>query len=220
MARPVEGEREQRTVPIEARADGADGNGLIFGYAARFDQPAEVRDYEEVIRRGAFSDAIARGDDVFALMEHDKSRVIGRTRNKTLTLKEDAIGLFISATPPDTQEGRDARALVKSGYLDGMSFGFTVEKQKWTIRGKQPDLREILQAKLWEVSIVAFPAYEGTSASARSKETDVTPPVAQVDERAENDKAIAEAGARARLNLQICADWQRQIEAERKHRGL
>jgi HK97 family phage prohead protease len=102
-----------------------------------------------------------------ALVDHDRSKLLARTRSGTLRLEEDARGLVFSIDLPDTQPGRDVLALAERGDLGGMSFGFTVPKGGETFDG---DTRELIDIDLREISIVsAWPAYEGTSVSARSK---------------------------------------------------
>jgi HK97 family phage prohead protease len=138
----------------------------LEGLAAVFDQEADLSGFREVIRRGAFRRSLKSGD-VLALVDHDRSKLLARTRSGTLRLEEDARGLVFSIDLPDTQPGRDVLALAERGDLGGMSFGFTVPKGGETFDG---DTRELIDIDLREISIVsAWPAYEGTSVSARSK---------------------------------------------------
>ena len=60
--------------------------------------------------------------------------------------------------------------LVDRGDISGMSFGFRVTKQEWDETGDLP-VRTILDVELYEVSAVAFPAYEDTEIGARSMST-------------------------------------------------
>lgn len=133
----------------------------LSGYAARFNTEARIGHFTEVIRPGAFQ--LER--DVLALVDHDASKLLGRTKTGTLTLEQDAEGLRYRIELPDTQLGRDVLALAERGDLGGMSFGFTVEDEHW-----QDDKRELRSIDLHEISVVsAWPAYDGTSVQARSK---------------------------------------------------
>jgi len=152
---------------IEIRAEG-DEPSRLTGHAAVFNEEANIGGwFIERIAPGAFAKSISRGDDVRALWNHDPSAVLGRTRNGTLTLREDERGLHVEIYPPDTQLGRDVVTLVKRGDVSQMSFGFRVVAEKWEDRDGT-EVRTILEADLFDVSPVTFPAYEGTSISARS----------------------------------------------------
>jgi HK97 family phage prohead protease len=153
---------ERRAATAEIRAAGR----KLEGYAAVFGQEARLPGFTEVIARGAFQDTLAAGGDKLALVDHDASRVLARTRSGTLRLAEDSRGLSFSLDLPDTQAGRDVLALAERNDLGGMSFAFRVNRdgEQWT--GKRRELRAV---DLVEISVVqAWPAYEGTSVAARS----------------------------------------------------
>ncbi len=159
---------EQRSVPIEAvEVRGEDGGApVISGYAAVFNRLSQpLMNFREQIAPGAFRDGLASGD-IRALWQHDTARVLGRTKNGTLKVWEDARGLAFELTPPDTQDGRDALALIARGDVDQMSFGFTVPQggDEWAEdKGGEP-IRTLRAVNLIEVSPVTFPAYLDTSA--------------------------------------------------------
>lgn len=137
----------------------------LTGYAARFNAEARIGHFNEVIRPGAFA-ASLKGRDVLALVDHDPTRLLARTRTGTLELREDAEGLAFTIQLPDTQAGRDVLALAERGDLGGMSFGFTVDKDGERWDGNKRELRAVT---LHEISVVsAWPAYDGTSVQARN----------------------------------------------------
>jgi HK97 family phage prohead protease len=149
-------------------------NALISGHAAVFDQETvidmAVFAFREQLARGAFKDAI-RTDDVRALFNHDPNYLLGRSRNKTLRLTEDHIGLRYEATPPKTQAAEDVRELIRNGFVSGSSFAFTTAEgdDSWDdsqmATGKLP-LRTIHRVRtLLDVSLVTYPAYAGTDAA-------------------------------------------------------
>lgn len=164
------GKLETRVVNahFEMRAESPSGSGMQFsGYAAMFDSPSEPLPFTEVIAPGAFKRSLSARNDVKLLWNHETGTVLGSTRSGTLQLVEDAKGLMAVATLPDTQAGRDAATLIKRGDVANMSFGFTVPKggDSWSLDGQTRTLNSV---RLHEVSIVAFPAYQATSASVRS----------------------------------------------------
>lgn len=139
--------------------------GGLAGYAAVFDQPtSRQRDYPgtESIARGAFDGVL--GDDVLALVDHDPSKILGRSSSGTLRLSADDYGLRCEVDLPDTQLGRDVRVLVQRGDLNGMSFGFRPGVVERTAGG----VVHRSFAGLGDVSVVSRPAYDGTSVHARN----------------------------------------------------
>jgi HK97 family phage prohead protease len=163
-------ERETRNLALaEMKVETREGQPpQITGYAAVFDQPSEVMMFfREIIRPGAFTKTI-QGGDVRALWNHDTAAPLGRTKNGTLELKEDAQGLHIAITPPDTTWARDAMESIRRGDVDQMSFGFVCLRDNWIKDDNGFPLREVLEVELWEVSPVTFPAYPDTSVAVRS----------------------------------------------------
>lgn len=141
-------------------------NGMTFyGYAAKFNSRSEnLGGFYEVIEPGAFGRSLKSRNDVKLLVNHDTGRVLASSRSKTLRLYEDSVGLRVEADLPNTTDGRDMAELLKRGDLSSMSFGFNVIKDAWNSEG---DMRTLKSVRLFEVSIVAFPAYQATEASVR-----------------------------------------------------
>lgn len=151
-------DHEVRAV-VELRRSGRS----LAGYAATFGTEARIANFSEVIRAGAFASSLSKRSDILALVDHDPTRVLGRTKTGTLELREDDKGLAFSLDVPDTQAGNDVLALAERGDLGGMSFGFTPTDEHW--EGRRRELRAV---DLREVSVVAaWPAYENTSVAAR-----------------------------------------------------
>jgi len=153
---------------VETRAKD-DAPGLV-GYAAVFDTEANIEGmFREVIRKGAFADAITR-DDIHALDNHDYGRVIGRKKSGTLKIYEDDRGLRVEITPPDTTVARDLMANIAAGNIDQMSFAFSMMggRQVWDETGDMP-LRSIEKVgELFEVSVVPRGAFQTTEVGMRS----------------------------------------------------
>jgi HK97 family phage prohead protease len=161
------GKIEHRMFKAELRTN-ADGEPEITGYAAVFNVATDLGFFHEEIAPGAFSRALAEKQDVRCLMNHDPNRVLGRTKNGTLTLAEDNTGLKFKNTPPDTQLGKDCHTLVKRGDIDQCSFAFVVKSEDVTYGDNGDCLRTVKDVDLMDVSIVTYPAYESTSCEARS----------------------------------------------------
>lgn len=162
-------EREIRGgIPAEIRADD-DGGIKVSGYAAVFNEETDIAGvFREVIAPGAFREAIGR-DDVVFLINHD-GLPLARTRSGTLVLKEDDKGLYMETTlDADDPDVKSIVGKMRRGDLDKMSFAFFPEKQEWDDTDDMP-LRTIVQASLYDVSIVTTPAYDGTEIGLRSLE--------------------------------------------------
>lgn len=151
-------------------AEGGDGH-VITGHAAVFNSLSEELwpGVREKIMAGAFSAVLK--DDVRLLFNHDANQVLGRTKSGTLTLSQDAVGLRIKADVPDTQAARDLGVLMGRRDVDGMSFSFEVDAAD--VRNEKVDeqnsIDTILKVKrLWDVSVVTYPAYPAAAASFRA----------------------------------------------------
>lgn len=176
--------RDKRTHAgtVEARAR---ENALptLRGYAAVFGEETVIGGFfREVIEAGAFDEALARPDDVRAQFNHDSNKLLGRTTAGTLRLSVDQAGLAYEIDLPETSYARDLAASVARGDVSQSSFMFEVTGEKWEYpprsSGELP-LRRVANVKLYDVAPVTFPAYEGTSVSARALDlakVDVPPP--------------------------------------------
>ncbi|EEK75195.1 Prophage LambdaBa04, prohead protease [Bacillus mycoides] len=125
--------------------------------------------FKEQFKKGSFTESLTK-EDQRALWSHDTSKVLGRTKNGTLRLFEDEIGLRFELDLPETTLGNDAYTTIKRGDVDGVSFGFQMQKQEWDESDPDNITRTIVTAKLMEISPVAFPAYPDSQVSARSND--------------------------------------------------
>lgn len=167
--------------PLEWRAadDESDGRiGTLYGYAARFNTPTLINSWEgrftEQIAPGAFKRTLKdRGDRVKVLFNHGMDPSIGdKPLGRPERMDEDADGLYVEVPLDDTSYNRDLVASLRSGALDGMSFRFSVVREKWQESDdpKVLPVRIIQEAKLYELGPVTFPAYEATTAGVRGRE--------------------------------------------------
>lgn len=162
--------RQLRTVgtKFETREDGE--NLSIEGYFAVFDSVYEIGPgMSESIAPGAFSKTLS--GDIRALINHDTTLVLGRTKANTLELREDNHGLWghIDVNPNDT-DAMNLYERVKRGDVDQCSFGFDILSEETDFRDDGSVHWTIKEVELYEVSPCTFPAYEETNISARAKE--------------------------------------------------
>jgi uncharacterized protein len=154
----------ERRAVLELRAAGR----RLEGVAAPFNVVAHVNGFDERIMPGAFAATLADGHDIVALVDHDGSKLLGRTKTGTLRLQETRQGLAFDLDVPDTSLGRDVLALAERGDLGGASFAFRVRKpagERW-----DGTVRELRALDLLEVSIVhSWPAYSATEVHARCR---------------------------------------------------
>ena len=157
-------DRNYRSFEVRASDEGQ----IVEGFAVVFDDPTVMAEfdgvkYKEEVRSGAF-DKTEMADVV--LNYNHGGKPVARTKNSTLSLSVDPRGLFIRADLSGTEEGRRLFEEVRGGYLDKMSFAFTVNSEEYN---KTQHLRSITEVKrLYDVAIVDRPAYESTSVVARS----------------------------------------------------
>jgi HK97 family phage prohead protease len=156
-------EREVRSFPMEIRV--AEDENKITGYAAVFNKLSEdLGGFQEKVAKGAFAETIGT-DDIRALFNHDPNYVLGRTTSGTLTMAEDNKGLAIEISPPDTTWARDLKESIKRGDVNQMSFAFVAQEEAWDNEKK---IRTLKRVKLFDASVVTYPAYPQTSVKLRS----------------------------------------------------
>jgi HK97 family phage prohead protease len=134
---------------FDTRAD-----GRFEGYASLFGVADGAGD---VMARGAFAKALRRrgAGGVKLLYQHVAAEPIGVWSE----LYEDALGLFVRGRVlTDLERGRDVLALMRERALDGLSVGFKTIRAR---TDRRTGARAILEADLWEVSVVTFPMLEG-----------------------------------------------------------
>jgi HK97 family phage prohead protease len=125
----------------------------VAGYAAIFNRPDSGGD---VVRKGAFAEALKRAGEVPLLLQH-KGQPVGSVEH----LSEDKRGLRVIARVVDERVGE----LVRRG-LRGLSFGYRVREAR-----AAGSLRELRELDLVEVSLVKRPMQR--LARVHAVETDV-----------------------------------------------
>ena len=155
---------------FETREDGE--AYAIEGYFAVYNSNYDMAPgMSESIAPGAFTSSLA--GDIRALINHDTTLVIGRTKANTLQLREDSHGLWghVDINPNDV-DAMNLYARVKRGDVDQCSIGFDILSEDTDIREDGSVHWTIKDVKLYEVSCCTFPAYESTNISARTQQYD------------------------------------------------
>lgn len=153
---------------VERRAGGTirldpSGDRKLTGYAIVFNQKSlDLGGFREIILPEAVTRTLSEALDVRALVDHDSSKILGRTRAGTLRLQADGHGLSVDIRPPNTQAARDILESVDRGDVSGMSFAFRTLTDDWRMEDGEV-IRDVIDMRIREVSVVSFPAYEQTS---------------------------------------------------------
>src|SRR5690606_4918999 len=141
---------------------------ILRGYAAVFEKlSVPLFGFREKIRKGAFAKSLEK-NNIKALWNHNPDFPLGSTKGGTLKLEEDDKGLRFELELPDNSWGRDAEIAVRRKDVDGVSFGFSVNKDEWDRSNEKEPIRTLVDVNLIEISPTPFPAYPATSVSARS----------------------------------------------------
>lgn len=159
---------------IEIRSHGSleikaaeDSPGIIEGYAAKYNKLSEnLGGFVEILLPGSLR-LIPEQDQIKAFYYHDTHKPLGSLDKGTLKLTFDDVGLFYSIVLPDTQTGRDLAVSINRGDIRQSSFGLIVHKENWKEENGTL-IREVVEAEVFEVSPVVYPAYPDTSVALRN----------------------------------------------------
>ena len=158
---------------VELRADD-DGNDTaeFHGHAAVFDKRTWIGPkrwgFWEAVAPGAFDKTLGEADVRF-LVNHDPNLLLARNKSGTLTLSKDDDGLATEAQLDRRQSyTNDVVIALERGDISQMSFAFEVVKDSWETLEDDTELRTLEEVRLWDVSVVTYPAYEDTDAGLRA----------------------------------------------------
>jgi len=188
----------ERRFEFQIRSEAVEGQEpelWVEGYAARFNSPTVLFEidgveYKEQIASDAFEGA--KMDDVILNYNH-QGKVMARTRNKTLQLAVDDDGLFIRARLDGTEEGRRLYDEISKGYIDRMSFRFSISQEAFDFQNR---MWTVLRVKrLYDVAAVDLPAYDDTSIDARKADAEAA--------AREHQRKVDTELARQRLELKL-----------------
>ena len=163
--------KEVRSLEFEIRAeqDEKTHKGRITGTPIVFNQETDLGWLREVIDPGALDKTDLR--DVRFLVGHDTSSIpLARSRNNNanstmqLTVNENGMDIRVDLDIENNPRAKELYSAVSRGDISGMSFMFTVDSEAWEDLDSDQPLRRITAVgRVFEVSAVCFPAYEGTS---------------------------------------------------------
>ena len=169
-------EREVRFLPMEIRTEQDENQGAVIeGYPIVFGQETDLGEWREVIDPASVTEKNLR--DVALMVGHDFGMIpLAHSRRNngsgTMTLMPDENGVAMRAVLDVKNNPRAAEAYsaIKRGDMTGMSFAFIANEVRWEDLGTERPLRRITGfANVLEVSLVAFPAYKGTSVQAAAE---------------------------------------------------
>lgn len=158
--------------------NGRSDNYTMRGHAAVFNSLSEdLGGFRELLEPGAFRAALRGTPDVRLLHNHDPNRVLARTSasvdgKPSLELREDATGLHVWAIVQPRTWVDDLAIEMQAGLVDQMSFAFTIREggDDWAVAEDGTVVRTIRSdgvAELYDVSVVAYPAYPATDVGVR-----------------------------------------------------
>jgi len=170
--------KEIRSLEFEIRAEETGSEeraGRLTGVPIVFSQVTDLGWIREVIEPGALDNTDLK--DVRFLVGHDTSMIpLARSRNNNenstmqLTVNETGMGIRVNLDTENNPRAAELYSAIRRGDISGMSFAFTVDKDSWDGLDTESPLRHIRSInRVFEVSAVAFPAYEGTSIQAASE---------------------------------------------------
>tara|TARA_R100001443_G_scaffold25927_2_gene38994 strand:+ start:1928 stop:3751 length:1824 start_codon:yes stop_codon:yes gene_type:complete len=180
---------------LEVREE--NGERVIEGYAAKYDNETNIGPFKESISRGAFDNVL--DNDVRALINHDPSLVLGRTSSGTLELTSDDIGLKYRVKLGNQQYATDLYESIKRGDISQSSFAFTIKEQSWSEDRSSRKVEEV--AQLLDVSPVTYPAYKEATVVARAEEIEVKDTTApEIESENINKKTTIRKSKKMNLN--------------------
>ena len=173
----MDNKREVRFLQLmELRAEQNEQEYILEGYPVVFNQETDMGSWREVIDPAAVGDGkVLR--DVALMVGHDfgmiplaHSRRNNGSGTMTLTVDEHGVKMRAVLDVDHNPKASEAYSAVLRGDISGMSFAFIVEGEAWEDLDTDKPLRRITGfGEIYEVSLVAFPAYKGTSVQAASE---------------------------------------------------
>ena len=185
---------------------------IIEGYAVVFNRESEIlydkqtkKYFTEIIEPSSITEELIRSCDIKMLINHNKERMLARSRygEGTLSLSIDDYGLKFSFPIPNTSDGQYIREMISRKDFNGCSFAFTDDEVEldWN-KERGCATRKVKKVRtLFDCSIVADPAYSDTEVSLRQIE-DLEKTQIQISTEVEKDNSRKEElnNYRQRLN--------------------
>ena len=185
-----------------------DGRAIVFDKPTPLFQDFDGTTYYEQIHRDALS-GVDLSNVVLKYNHSEHVPPLASTKAGTLDLKVDGRGLGITARMANTTQASDIHELVRTGHLDKMSFAFTVANDAYDSKTRTRTIFKF--DKMYDVSVVDFPAYEQTSVSARNYIQ-----AQQEAQRREQERRVQEEELKRQAELEAEATKQREAEEAKK----
>ena len=172
---------EVRSFTSELRTTVADdGTKSVSGLIPYSSLSCDLGGFREKIAPGAFADALLPEADLLCLYEHSTQNLLGRTTSGTMTLMDSDAGLRYTTKLPNTTTAANLVESINRKDISGTSFGFVVEEDDWVVAGDEI-IRTLLKVDMYEVSVVAMPAYLDSAAALRSAPVEIRTRLEQRD---------------------------------------
>lgn len=201
---------ELRAFTFEVRAEQDEKYGnILSGRPIVYEQKTDLGWYDEIIEQGALADTDLR--DVRFLVNHNTDMIpLARSRNNNanstmqMSIDEDGMAIRVDLDIENNSEAKNLYSAVERGDIDGMSFMFTVDGDKWDdIESEHPTRTITKIGKVMEVSAVTFPAYEQTSISARGLDSALDSAKSSLDSVKAEARAIELKKQRIRILSEV-----------------
>ena|SRR5699024_2423755 len=191
-------ETEKRVMTaVEVRTkDNENDSMVISGYALKYNTwSQDLGGFIETIDKQALRNADL--SDVRCLIDHDNSRILGRTTAKTLKLESDDVGLRFECTLPNTSYAKDLYENVRVGNINQCSFGFEVDKNGDELRFDRDNsiYKRTIKAfkRIFDVTVTSTPAYA---------DTDVAPALRSI-EHLEKERRIKLEAEKLKIEMDL-----------------
>ena len=213
--------KETRSLEFEVRAEENEQHGThIMGTPIVFNQVTDLGWIREVIEPGALDTTDLK--DVRFLVGHDTTSIpLARSRNNNanstmqLSVNENGMDIRVDLDTENNPRAKELYSAVKRGDISGMSFMFTVDKDSWDDLETEQPLRRIRSiGRVFEVSAVAFPAYEGTNIQAASEGDALESVKASLEsarQQLEEERAAEAEQERRRAALERLENLQKEV---------
>lgn len=202
--------KEIRSFTFEVRANESEEHGhFLEGRPIVYDSKTDLGWHDEIIQRGALADTDLK--DVRFLVNHNTDMIpLARSRNNNenstmqMVVDEDGMGIRVDLDIENNTEAKNLYSAVERGDIDGMSFMFQVDGDKWDDLDSDHPTRTITNiAKVFEVSAVTFPAYEATSIQARGLSEALDNAKTSLENAKAEKRKIEEQRQRVRILLEL-----------------
>jgi HK97 family phage prohead protease len=143
---------EKKGFWFDLKKDSLTDDGTFKGHASVF---GNIDSYGDIIEKGAFTKTLKEGKEFPLLYNHDTNELLGGIEAKQDRYGLDTLGSFELAV----KRAEEIYLFARKGIIKGLSIGYSAMK---TVDEKIDGqiVRVIKELRLFEVSLVLFPANE------------------------------------------------------------